>query len=159
MLICWAVGIWDKMVLRWRRKGVGLRGFQHEMELTDDSEDDDFLKAFRKQKVYAAIGEAFKQVLSMVSSADARWQYHRILKKYREAKVQTATNVEGVSLTFFRLPNFEIYCRVNLEVQVKKRRQLIYKMLPIWILRICMCLQWSDTNPWNGFPICKCKIT
>ena len=87
-VICWAVGILDKVVLRWRRKGVGLRGFRHEMESTEDSEDDDILKVFRKQKVDVAIDEAVSRVLSMVDSPDARQQYHRMLEKYRQAKVK-----------------------------------------------------------------------
>ena len=70
------------------------------MELTDDCEDDNFLKAFHKQEVYTTIAEAFKQVQSMFSSPDARQRYYRILKKYREAKVQTATNGKGELLIF-----------------------------------------------------------
>ncbi|CAK7336148.1 unnamed protein product [Dovyalis caffra] len=84
-VICWAVGILDKVVLRWRRKGIGLRGFRNE-ESTDESEDEDILKMFRKQKVDGAIDEAVSRVLSMVDSPDARQQYHRMLEKYRQAK-------------------------------------------------------------------------
>lgn len=85
--ICWAVGILDKVVLRWRRKGVGLRGFRNETQIIDETGDEDILKVFRKQKVDAAIEEAVSRVLSMVDSPEARQQYHRVLKIYRQAKV------------------------------------------------------------------------
>ena len=91
-IICWAVGILDKAVLRWRRKGIGLRGFRNVMESIDESEDEDILKIFRKQKVDGAINEAVSRVLSMVKSPDARQQYHRTLKQYRQAKVNRSEN-------------------------------------------------------------------
>lgn len=84
--VLWAVGILDKVVLRWRRKGVGLRGFKPEIEI-NENEDEDILKVFRKQKVDVEIKEAVSRVLSMVKSPDARDQYHRMLEKYRQAKV------------------------------------------------------------------------
>ncbi|KAL0421576.1 UNVERIFIED_CONTAM: Calmodulin-binding transcription activator 4 [Sesamum latifolium] len=86
--VCWAVGILEKVVLRWRRRGVGLRGFRQDSESIDDSEDEDILKVFRKQKVDAAIDEAVSRVLSMVESPEARQQYHRLLEKYRQAKAE-----------------------------------------------------------------------
>lgn len=86
-VICWAVGILDKVVLRWRRKGVGLRGFRNEAESTEESEDEDILKVFRKQKVDGAIDEAVSRVLSMVESPEAREQYQRMLERYHQAKV------------------------------------------------------------------------
>ncbi|KAK4716107.1 hypothetical protein R3W88_014445 [Solanum pinnatisectum] len=86
--VCWAVGILEKVVLRWRRRGVGLRGFRHDTESIDEIEDEDILKVFRKQKVDAALDEAVSRVLSMVESPGARQQYHRILEKYRQAKAE-----------------------------------------------------------------------
>lgn len=86
-VLCWAVGILDKVVLRWRRKGVGLRSFQKEAESIEDSDDEDILKVFRKQKVDAAVDEAVSRVLCMVDSPTARQQYRRMLEKYRQAKV------------------------------------------------------------------------
>lgn len=86
-VICWAVGILEKVVLRWRRGGIGLRGFRLESESFDESEDEDILKVFRKQKVDVAIDEAVSRVLLMVESPVARQQYRRMLDKYREAKV------------------------------------------------------------------------
>ncbi|KAI3467723.1 hypothetical protein Pfo_024386 [Paulownia fortunei] len=85
-MVCWAVGVLEKVVLRWRRRGVGLRGFRLDSESIDESEDEDILKVFRKQKVDAAIDEAVSRVLSMVESPEARHQYRRILEKYRQAK-------------------------------------------------------------------------
>lgn len=87
-IICWAVGILEKVVLRWRRRGVGLRGFRSEMESIDENEEEDILKVFRKENVEKAIDEAVTRVLSMVNSPDARQQYRRMLKRYRQAKVR-----------------------------------------------------------------------
>ncbi|GMY26560.1 calmodulin-binding transcription activator 4 isoform X1 [Fagus crenata] len=86
--ICWAVGFIDKVVLRWRRKGVGLRGFRNDTQVIDETGDEDILKVFRKQKVDVAIDEAVSRVLSMVESPEARQQYHRVLEKYRQAKAE-----------------------------------------------------------------------
>ncbi|XP_057420415.1 calmodulin-binding transcription activator 4 isoform X2 [Lotus japonicus] len=100
--VLWAVGILDKVVLRWRRKGVGLRGFRQEMETNeneDEDEDEDILKIFRKQKVDVEIEEAVSRVLSMVDSPDARQQYHRMLEKYRQAKAELAGTSEETSLS------------------------------------------------------------
>ncbi|KAL1328599.1 calmodulin-binding transcription activator 4 isoform X1 [Arachis hypogaea] len=99
--VIWAVGILDKVVLRWRRKGAGLRGFRQEMETSalDESEDEDILKPFRKQMVDAEIKEAVSRVLSMVDSPDARQQYHRMLEKYRQAKAELAGTSEEASLS------------------------------------------------------------
>lgn len=86
--ICWAVGIVEKIVLRWYRKGVGLRGFHVDSIIGEDEEEEDFVKALRKQKVDAALTEAVSRVLSMVQSQPARQQYQRMLHKYRLAKEQ-----------------------------------------------------------------------
>jgi hypothetical protein len=88
-VICWAVSILEKVVLRWRRRGVGLRGYRPELETTEDSEEDeDIAKVFRKQKVNVAIEEAMSRVLSMVESQQAQQQYHRILHRFRQAKAE-----------------------------------------------------------------------
>ncbi|CAH9077434.1 unnamed protein product [Cuscuta epithymum] len=87
--VCWAVGVLEKVVLRWRRRRVGLRGFRPEEEFIDENEvEEDILKVFRKQKVDASIDEAVSRVLSMVDSPQARQQYHRVLDKYRQAKAE-----------------------------------------------------------------------
>ncbi|CDY12637.1 BnaA02g13050D [Brassica napus] len=87
-VICWAVGILDKVVLRWRRKGVGLKGFRQDVESREESEDEDILKVFRKEKVDGAVNEAFSRVLSMTNSPDARQQYQRVLKRYCQTKAE-----------------------------------------------------------------------
>ncbi|KAG2706574.1 hypothetical protein I3760_05G109900 [Carya illinoinensis] len=99
-VICWAVGILDKVVLRWRRKGVGLRGFLSGIDTIDETEDEDILRVFRKKKVDLAIDDAVALVISMVESPEARWQYRRVLQRYRQAKAElgsTDTEVMGSS--------------------------------------------------------------
>ncbi|KAI3698548.1 hypothetical protein L2E82_42179 [Cichorium intybus] len=88
-VICWAVGMVEKIILRWRRKGAGLRGFR-QVESIDEGEDEneDVVKAFRREKVDVAIGEAVSRVLSMVDSQPARQQYHRMLENHRQAKAE-----------------------------------------------------------------------
>ncbi|XP_039012454.1 calmodulin-binding transcription activator 4-like isoform X2 [Hibiscus syriacus] len=100
-VICWAVGVLDKVVLRWRRKGVGLRGFRNESDSIDDEneDDEDILKVYRKQKVDATIDEAVSRVLSMVDSPDARQQYRRMLERYRQAKAELVNTNEATSST------------------------------------------------------------
>ncbi|KAI3901608.1 hypothetical protein MKW92_043551 [Papaver armeniacum] len=85
-MFVWAVGFVDKVVLRWRRKGAGLH--KPESESIDDTDDEDILKVFRKQKVDVAIEEAVSQVMSMVESSKARQQYRRMLEGYRQAKAE-----------------------------------------------------------------------
>ncbi|XVF85297.1 hypothetical protein PTKIN_Ptkin17bG0106300 [Pterospermum kingtungense] len=99
-VICWAVGVLEKVVLRWRRKGVGLRGFHNELEYIDESEEEDILKVFRKQKVDAALDEAVSRVLSMVDSPDARQQYRRMLERYRQAKAELEPAATSVGDTY-----------------------------------------------------------
>lgn len=87
--LLWTVGVLDKAILRWRRKGVGLRGFKAEhlegIE-PDDENDDDFLKVFRKQKVNLALEEAVGRVVHMIDSPNARHQYRRMLERYQQVK-------------------------------------------------------------------------
>ncbi|XVE74759.1 hypothetical protein DITRI_Ditri12bG0043700 [Diplodiscus trichospermus] len=98
-VICWAVGVLDKVVLRWRRKGVGLRGFCSEPGPIDESEEEDILKVFRKQKVDVTIDQAVSRVLSMVNSPDARQQYRRMLERYRQAKAELFETNEPAAST------------------------------------------------------------
>jgi len=88
-MLLWTVGVLDKAILRWRRKGVGLRGFKAELpegiEL-DEENDDDILKVFRKQKVNLALEEAVGRVVHMIDSPDARHQYRRMLERYQQVK-------------------------------------------------------------------------
>ncbi|CAN6933460.1 unnamed protein product, partial [Brassica oleracea] len=87
-VICWAVGMLDKVILRWRRKGVGLKGFRQDVESGEDSEDEDILRVFRKQKVDGAVNEAFSRVMSMTRTLEARQQYHRVLTTYCKKKAE-----------------------------------------------------------------------
>ncbi|GKC36717.1 hypothetical protein Tco_1049101 [Tanacetum coccineum] len=68
--ICWAVSIVEKIILRWHRKRVGLRGFY--LDSIDESADEDIAKVFRKKRVDVALAEAVSRVLSMVNSTPAR---------------------------------------------------------------------------------------
>ena len=93
------VSVLEKVILRWRRKGHGLRGFRAEKQPMvgaveeDDEEDDDFddeaVKVFRRQKVDQAVKEAVSRVLSMVDSTEARMQYRRMLEEFRRASVRS----------------------------------------------------------------------
>ncbi|RWW70121.1 hypothetical protein BHE74_00022215 [Ensete ventricosum] len=93
----WTVSVIEKVILRWRRKGVGLRGFRAEPEMVHDEEEEDITKIFRKQKVDAALDEAVSRVLSMVDSPDARQQYRRMLGRYHQAKVKNQPRLEPVT--------------------------------------------------------------
>ncbi|GKA86633.1 ankyrin repeat-containing protein [Tanacetum coccineum] len=84
--ICWAVGIAEKIILRWHRKRVGLRGFH--LDSIDESADKDIAKVFRKQSIDVALAEAVLRVLFMVNSTPARQQYIRMLQKYQQAKAE-----------------------------------------------------------------------
>lgn len=89
--ITWSVGILEKVILRWRRKGSGLRGFKSEaltegrrMEDTSSKEDDyDFLKEGRKQ-TEERLQKALARVKSMVQYPEARDQYRRLLNVVAE---------------------------------------------------------------------------
>lgn len=90
--IIWSVGILDKVILRWRRKGRGLSGFKSEASVVASSsmieaetkEDDyDFLKAGRKQ-TEERLQKALARVKSMVQYPEARDQYRRLLNVVSE---------------------------------------------------------------------------
>ncbi|XP_024994528.1 calmodulin-binding transcription activator 4-like isoform X2 [Cynara cardunculus var. scolymus] len=95
-VICWAVGMVEKIILRWRRKGTGLRGYRQESPSVDEGEDEDVVKAFRKQKVDVAVGEAVARVLSMVDSQPAQQQYRRMLENHRQAKAERGGDVTNM---------------------------------------------------------------
>nr|GEZ03914.1 calmodulin-binding transcription activator 4-like isoform X2 [Tanacetum cinerariifolium] len=79
--ICWAVGILEKIILRWYRKRVGLRGFH--LDSIYESAGEDIAKVFRKQRVDVVLAEAVSRVLSMMNSTPTRQQYRRMLQKYQ----------------------------------------------------------------------------
>ncbi|XP_020697450.1 calmodulin-binding transcription activator 3 isoform X2 [Dendrobium catenatum] len=90
--IVWTVGIMEKVILRWRRKGSGLRGFRSEGLLEGSSgqeaqpqkeEDYDFLQEGRKQ-AEARMQKALSRVKSMVQYPEARDQYSRLLNVVSE---------------------------------------------------------------------------
>ncbi|WOL03728.1 calmodulin-binding transcription activator 4-like isoform X1 [Canna indica] len=83
-----SVGILEKIMLRWYRRGVGLRGFRAEPESMNEDEEDDINKVFRKQKVDKALDEALSRVISVVDSPEARQQYRRMLESYQQAKAE-----------------------------------------------------------------------
>ncbi|KAK4375071.1 hypothetical protein RND71_005748 [Anisodus tanguticus] len=94
--IIWSVGILEKVILRWRRKGSGLRGFRSEEVMNIRSsldqpllEDDyAFLKEGRKQ-TEVRMQKALARVKSMAQYPEARAQYRRLLttaEGLREAK-------------------------------------------------------------------------
>ncbi|KAK7363135.1 hypothetical protein VNO77_05265 [Canavalia gladiata] len=110
--IIWSVGILDKVILRWRRKGSGLRGFRPgahnkvpEQQSNSSKEDDyDFLKEGRKQSE-ARFQKALSRVKSMVQYPEARAQYRRVLnvvEDYRQTKggnlnlINSEETVDGV---------------------------------------------------------------
>ncbi|KAB1210236.1 Calmodulin-binding transcription activator 3 [Morella rubra] len=98
--ITWSVGILEKVILRWRRKGSGLRGFRSEartdvcrMQDTSSNEDDyDFLKEGRKQ-TEERLKKALARVKSMVQYPEARDQYSRLLNVV--AEIQETKVYEG----------------------------------------------------------------
>lgn len=89
--IIWSVGILDKVILRWRRKGKGLSGFRAggpavgtSILDTEKQEDDyDFLIEGRKQ-TEERLHKTLARVKSMVQYPEARDQYHRVLNVVSE---------------------------------------------------------------------------
>jgi hypothetical protein len=77
--LLWSVGILEKAVLRWRRKGAGLRGFKSgELSVPDKEDDDEELLKDGRKKNEAALEKAVTRVQSMVRSRQARAQYLRL---------------------------------------------------------------------------------
>lgn len=101
--ITWSVGIVEKVILRWRRRGNGLRGFKSEaiaesLSMVDASssngDDFDFLKEGRKQ-TEERLQKALARVKSMVQYPEARDQYRRLLNvgnEIQEAQVVRLLN-------------------------------------------------------------------
>uniref|UniRef100_A0A5B6Z3X7 Putative calmodulin-binding transcription activator 3-like isoform X1 n=1 Tax=Davidia involucrata TaxID=16924 RepID=A0A5B6Z3X7_DAVIN len=94
--IIWSVGILEKVILRWRRKGSGLRGYRPDavikgpnvQGLPSPEDDYDFLKEGRKQ-TEKRLQKALSRVKSMVQYPEARAQYRRLLtvaEGFRETK-------------------------------------------------------------------------
>ena len=91
--VVWSVGIVEKVILRWRRKRPGLRGFRPQKQLEGSSqiqpakaEDEyDFLHDGRRQ-AEARLQRALARVHSMSQYPEAREQYHRLTTCVAEMK-------------------------------------------------------------------------
>ncbi|KAL2343802.1 hypothetical protein Fmac_005087 [Flemingia macrophylla] len=98
--IIWSVGILEKVILRWRRKGTGLRGFRPDArnKVPDQpsesvKEDDyDFLKEGRKQSE-VRFQKALSRVKSMVQYPEARAQYRRVLNVVEDFRQTKGSNL------------------------------------------------------------------
>lgn len=94
--IIWSVGILEKVILRWRRKGSGLRGFRNETidkhpnaQCVSLKDDYDFLKEGKRQ-TEERLQKALDRVKSMVQYPEGRAQYRRLLtvvEGFQETKV------------------------------------------------------------------------
>ncbi|RDX66487.1 Calmodulin-binding transcription activator 2, partial [Mucuna pruriens] len=110
--VIWSVGILEKVILRWRRKGSGLRGFRSDAlnkvpvqaSKAPQEDDYDFLKEGRKQSE-ARFQKALSRVKSMVQYPEARAQYRRVLnvvEDFRQTKgcnlnlINSEETVDGV---------------------------------------------------------------
>ncbi|KAK4254255.1 hypothetical protein QN277_009659 [Acacia crassicarpa] len=101
--IIWSVGILEKVILRWRRKGSGLRGFRPDAAANKEpsqpseslKEDDyDFLKEGRKQSE-ERFQKALTRVKSMVQYPEARAQYRRLLNVVEDVRQTKAGNMDS----------------------------------------------------------------
>ncbi|XP_039068672.1 calmodulin-binding transcription activator 2-like isoform X1 [Hibiscus syriacus] len=98
--ITWSVGILEKVILRWRRKGSGLRGFrrdaiikEHAPQCMPHEEDDyDFLKEGRKQ-TEERLQKALTRVKSMAQNPEGRGQYRRLLTLVQGIQENKACNM------------------------------------------------------------------
>ncbi|XP_052875857.1 calmodulin-binding transcription activator 2-like isoform X3 [Gossypium arboreum] len=89
--LVWSVGLVEKIILRWRRKGAGLRGFRVQtatdktvagIKIEDEYE---FLQVGQQQKV-DGIEKALARVKSMARDQEACEQYMRLTTKFGESK-------------------------------------------------------------------------
>ncbi|WVZ67616.1 hypothetical protein U9M48_016668 [Paspalum notatum var. saurae] len=92
-----SVGVLEKVMLRWYRKGVGLRGFSSGAMPIDQEVEEDVAKVFRKLTVETAIDEAVSRVSCIVGSPKAMQQYRRMLKRYQQAKVNIPKDARDAS--------------------------------------------------------------
>ncbi|CAJ1938111.1 unnamed protein product [Sphenostylis stenocarpa] len=100
--IIWSVGILEKVILRWRRKGSGLRGFKSEansevnmiQDVSSAEDEYDFLKEGRKQ-TEQRLQKALARVKSMVQYPEARDQYHRLLNVVTEIQENQVKHDSG----------------------------------------------------------------
>ncbi|CAN6324123.1 unnamed protein product [Urochloa humidicola] len=109
--IVWSIGIVEKVILRWRRRGAGLRGFRSTEGSTEggssgtsssliqdkpSGDDYNFLQEGRK-KTEERLQKALARVKSMAQYPEARDQYQRILTvvtKMQESQVMQEKMLE-----------------------------------------------------------------
>ncbi|KAK4856459.1 hypothetical protein QYF36_017763 [Acer negundo] len=90
--VVWSVSIVEKVILRWRRRGAGLRGFRAENKSADvapekeKTDEYEFLRIGRKQK-FAGVEKALDRVRSMARNPEARDQYMRLVAKFENFKM------------------------------------------------------------------------
>ncbi|KAE8810259.1 calmodulin-binding transcription activator 4 [Hordeum vulgare] len=82
-----SVGILEKIMLRWFRKGVGLRGISSRAMPIDQDEEEDIVRVFRKERVETAVSEAVSRVSAIVGCPVARLDYRKMLEIHQQAKV------------------------------------------------------------------------
>ncbi|KAL4277769.1 hypothetical protein GQ457_03G004580 [Hibiscus cannabinus] len=98
--IIWSVGILEKVILRWRRKGSGLRGFRRDAVIKEpappsmplEEDDYDFLKKGRKQ-TEERLQKALTRVKSMAQNPEGRGQYRRLLTLVQGIQENKACNM------------------------------------------------------------------
>lgn len=90
--VVWSVSIVEKAILRWRRRGAGLRGFRVENRAagaapdTEKADEYEFLRIGRRQK-FAGVEKALARVKSMVRNPEARDQYMRLVTRFQNLQV------------------------------------------------------------------------
>ncbi|KAK7388060.1 hypothetical protein VNO78_22863 [Psophocarpus tetragonolobus] len=86
--VVWSVSIVEKVILRWRRKGAGLRGFRvgEPVGAVAKEAEYEFLSIGRRQKS-DDVKKALDRVKSMVHNPEARDQYMRLIMKYHKFKI------------------------------------------------------------------------
>ncbi|VAH97189.1 unnamed protein product [Triticum turgidum subsp. durum] len=82
-----SVGILEKIMLRWFREGVGLRGINSRAMPIDQDQKEDIVKVFRKERVETAVSEAVSRVSAIVGCPVARLDYRRMLEMHQQAKI------------------------------------------------------------------------
>ncbi|KAK8562745.1 hypothetical protein V6N13_018691 [Hibiscus sabdariffa] len=95
----WSVGILEKVILRWRRKGSGLRGFRRDAIkepappcMPSEEDDYDFLKEGRKQ-TEQRLQKELTRVKSMAQNPEGRGQYRRLLTLVQGIQENKACNM------------------------------------------------------------------
>ncbi|KAK4271259.1 hypothetical protein QN277_019976 [Acacia crassicarpa] len=101
--VLWSVGILEKVILRWRRKGSGLRGFRLDankippkQDETVKEDDYDVLKEGRKQSE-ERFQKALSRVKSMVQYPEARAQYRRLLNVVEDFRQTKACDTDVIN--------------------------------------------------------------